>query len=102
MTGRAKNAALRIACVGASGAALPPGLIYSAESKTVQEAWVRDVDKRNHHIYVTVTSSGWSDNDAGLVWLQQVFDVLAMTRKIVQSVGFRAPWPYQLGLHPFS
>ena len=64
-----------IACVGASGKALPPGLIFSAESKNVQEAWVRDVDKKKHHVYVTTTASGWSDHDAGLGWLQQVFDV---------------------------
>jgi hypothetical protein len=47
-----------IACVGASGKALPPALIYSVESKNVQEAWVRDVDKKKHRIYVTTTASG--------------------------------------------
>jgi hypothetical protein len=36
-----------ISCFEASGAALPPGLIYWVEFKNIQEAWVRDVDKRN-------------------------------------------------------
>jgi hypothetical protein len=35
-----------IACVGASGKALPPAIIYSSNSKNVQERWVRDVDKQ--------------------------------------------------------
>jgi hypothetical protein len=63
-----------IACVGASGVALPPGLIYSAASKKVQSSWVSDVDVKKHRVFVNVTTNGWSDNDAGLAWLQQVFD----------------------------
>jgi hypothetical protein len=63
-----------IACVGASGVALPPGLIYPADSRKVQSSWVSEVDIRKHQVYVSVTSNGWSNNDAGLAWLQQVFD----------------------------
>ncbi len=29
---------------------------------------------KKHHAYIAATTSGWSDNDAGLGWLQQVFD----------------------------
>ena len=47
-----------IAWVGASGKVLPSALTYSAESKNVQERWIRDVNKRKHHIYVTTTASG--------------------------------------------
>ena len=63
-----------IACVGASGVALPPGLIYSADSKKLQSNWVDEVDVKTHKLYVNVTYNGWSNNDAGLAWLQQVFD----------------------------
>jgi transcriptional regulator with XRE-family HTH domain len=64
-----------IACVGASGVALPPALIFAAESNNVQDAWVRDIKQTEHRVFVTVTPSGWSNDDAGLGWLQQVFDV---------------------------
>ena len=36
-----------VACVGVSGEALPYAPICSAEPKNVQEAWVRDADKRS-------------------------------------------------------
>ncbi len=64
-----------IACVGASGKALPPALIYSGDGNNPQETWVKDIDRKQHHLYVTVTPSGWSNDDAGLGWLQQMFDV---------------------------
>jgi hypothetical protein len=35
---------------------------------------VRDIKQFKHCCFVTVTPSGWSKNDAGLEWLQQVFD----------------------------
>jgi hypothetical protein len=63
-----------IACVSASGVALPPGLIMASDSGNVQDAWVRDIKQSKHRVFVTVTQSGWSNDDAGLGWLQQVFD----------------------------
>jgi hypothetical protein len=35
---------------------------------------VRDIKQSKHRVFVTVTQSGWSNDDAGLGWLQQVFD----------------------------
>ena len=64
-----------MACVGASGVALPPALIYPADSKKVQSSWVSDIDARKHHVYVAVTPSGWSNDEVAIAWLQQVFDV---------------------------
>lgn len=64
-----------IACVGVSGVALPPALIYPADSTKVQSSWVSDIDARKHHVYIAVTPSGWSNDDVAIAWLQQVFDV---------------------------
>jgi hypothetical protein len=47
-----------IACVGASGVALPPGLIMAGDSGNVQDAWVRDIKQFKHRCFVTVTLSG--------------------------------------------
>ena len=55
---------------------LPPGLIFSADSKTPQSSWLSDVDKKKHSVYTTVTPSGWSNDDAGLGWVEQVFEPL--------------------------
>jgi hypothetical protein len=63
-----------IACVSAFGVALPPGLIMASDSGNVQDAWVRDIKQSKHPVFITVTQSGWSNDDAGLGWLQQVFD----------------------------
>ena len=61
--------------MGASGVALPPPLIYQADSTNIQSSWVSDIDARKHHLYIAVSPSGWSNDDIGLAWLQQVFDV---------------------------
>jgi hypothetical protein len=55
---------------------LPPGLIFSADLKTPQSSWLSDVDKKKHLVYTTVTPSGWSNNDTGLGWVEQVFEPL--------------------------
>jgi hypothetical protein len=63
-----------IACICADGTVLPPGLIFAADSKTPQLTWVSDVDKEKHSVRTTVTPSGWSNDDCGLGWVEQVFD----------------------------
>jgi hypothetical protein len=65
-----------LACIGADGTVLPPGLIFSADSKTPQSSWLSDVDKKKHSVYTTVTPSGWSNDDVGLGWVEQVFEPL--------------------------
>ncbi|KAJ8117728.1 hypothetical protein OPT61_g1151 [Boeremia exigua] len=47
-------------CVGASGFALPPALVYLANSTNIQLGWVSDIDAEKHQVYVGVTPSGWS------------------------------------------
>jgi hypothetical protein len=46
----------------------------ASDSGNVQDAWVRYIKQFKHRVFVTVTQSGWSNDDAGLGWLQQVFD----------------------------
>ncbi|KAF1922356.1 DDE-domain-containing protein, partial [Didymella exigua CBS 183.55] len=62
-----------IACVGASGVALPPGLIMAGDSGNVQDAWVRDIKQLKHRCFVTVTpisNNGWTNNKLGVEWLK--------------------------------
>ena len=63
-----------IACVCTDGSALPPGLIYAAESQEVQSTWVEDVKVEDHMAFFGVSQSGWSNDGLSLAWLQQVFD----------------------------
>jgi hypothetical protein len=62
-----------IACVCASGEALPPALIYQGSSG-IQSSWVDDVEVGKHPVFVFNSPSGWSNDDLGLVWLEQMFN----------------------------
>lgn len=63
-----------LACCCADGSALPLGIIYTANTKNIQSTWVDEVDVRKHEVFVNVSPSGWSNNDIGLAWLEQVFE----------------------------
>jgi hypothetical protein len=63
-----------LACVCADGSALPPSLIYQAANKGIQSSWVEDIKAGEHGVHVSSSPSGWTDNDIGLGWLEQVFD----------------------------
>jgi hypothetical protein len=63
-----------LACVCADGSTLPPGLIYQAAGKAVQSSWVESIDPRKHSVHFTTSPSGWTNDDIGLAWLEQVFD----------------------------
>ncbi|KNG52820.1 pogo transposable [Stemphylium lycopersici] len=62
-----------IACVCASGEALPPALIYQGSSG-IQSTWVNDVEVGKHEVFFSNSPSGWSNDDLGLAWLEQVFN----------------------------
>ena len=62
-----------VACICADGTALPPGLIFAAESQNTQSTWVSAIDKKKHRVSTAVSPYGWSNDDAGLAWLDQVF-----------------------------
>lgn len=62
-----------IACVCACGEALPPALIYQGSSG-IQSSWVDDVEVGKHQVFFPNSPTGWSNNDLGLAWLEQVFN----------------------------
>jgi hypothetical protein len=63
-----------LACVGADGTALPPGLVFQGANGNIQSTWVQDINPEQHNVFVTSSPSGWSNNEIGLAWLEQVFD----------------------------
>jgi hypothetical protein len=62
-----------LACVCASGEALPPALIYQCTSG-LQSGWVDAVEAGKHEVFFSNSASGWTNNDVGLAWLEQVFE----------------------------
>ena len=63
-----------MACICANGIALPPGIVYAAARRAVQASWVGAIDPKEHSVRFTTAPNGWTNNDLGLTWLQQVFD----------------------------
>jgi hypothetical protein len=76
-----------IASVCADGEVLPPGLIYPSANSTLQSTWVNDIALKKDEIFVSSTLSGWSNNDVGLAWLEQVFD-----RCTKKKARYRKDW----------
>jgi hypothetical protein len=63
-----------LACVCADRTALPPGLLFAAANNALQSAWVEDIEAGKHEVFGTRSPNGWTNNDIGLAWLEQVFD----------------------------
>jgi hypothetical protein len=63
-----------LAAICADGEVLPPGLLYQSASCTLQSSWVEYITTGQHDVFVTSTPTGWSNDDVGLAWLEQVFD----------------------------
>ncbi|KAI1676492.1 DDE-1 domain containing protein [Pyrenophora tritici-repentis] len=62
-----------LACVCASGESPPPALIYRGTSG-IQSGWVDAVEIRKHTVFFSNSAPGWTNNDIGLAWLEQVFE----------------------------
>jgi hypothetical protein len=62
-----------IACICADGTSLEPAIIYEGKSG-LRSAWVDDVDPEKHPTFFSNSPTGWSNNDIGMAWLEQVFD----------------------------
>jgi hypothetical protein len=62
-----------LACVCASEEALPPALIYQ-DTSGIQLTWVDNLVAKQHQVFISHSATGWSNNNLGLAWLQQVFD----------------------------
>ena len=63
-----------LATICADGSHLPPGVIFAAAGSDVQSSWVHKIEAGKHSIHFTTSPNGWTNNDLGLTWLQQVFD----------------------------
>jgi hypothetical protein len=62
-----------LACICASEEALPPALIYQ-DTSGIQLTWVDNLVAKQHQVFISHSATGWSNNNLGLAWLQQVFD----------------------------
>jgi hypothetical protein len=60
-----------LACVCAGGEALLSALIYKGKAG-LQSSWVDNVEARKHKVFIVNSNSGWTNNNIGLAWLEQV------------------------------
>ena len=63
-----------MACCCANGSSLPPALIYAAKKGAIRSSWVEDIKAGEHEVFVSSSPTGWSNDNIGLAWLEQVFD----------------------------
>ncbi|QSS55024.1 hypothetical protein I7I53_02781 [Histoplasma capsulatum var. duboisii H88] len=63
-----------LAAICADGTALPPALIYKEESRDMQDTWLEDFDDKKDKAYFAASKNGWSNDEYGLTWLQNVFN----------------------------
>ncbi|KAF1972591.1 hypothetical protein BU23DRAFT_590084 [Bimuria novae-zelandiae CBS 107.79] len=61
-----------LATICADGSALPPGLIFAALGG-LRDTWVAGIEVGKHDIFCSTSPTGWSNNEIGLSWLEQVF-----------------------------
>ncbi|KAF1982089.1 DDE-domain-containing protein, partial [Aulographum hederae CBS 113979] len=75
-----------IATICADGTCLPPGIIY-AGAGDLQHTWLLEwtPDKET---FFSSTSTGWTNNELGLSWLEKVFDPYTK-RKVRNSRAYR-------------
>jgi hypothetical protein len=59
--------------VCADGSSLDPAVIYEGKGE-LRSGWVHDVEAGRHRDFSTTSPTGWSNDDVGLAWLEQVFD----------------------------
>jgi hypothetical protein len=63
-----------MATICADGSRIPPALIYQSEAGLIQDNWLDDFDENGEVAYFAVTQKGWTNENAGLYWLEHVFD----------------------------
>ena len=62
-----------LACICLDGTPLSPSLIFQSTAGALQSSWIEAIDPNKHSVYVTLSPSGWTNNDIGLAWLKEVF-----------------------------
>jgi hypothetical protein len=63
-------------------------VIYPAVSEKVQANWVHDINPDTHDLRFSVSPSGWTNDDLGVAWLQQVFDPVTSKKKLGESSDY--------------
>ena len=63
-----------LACICADGSALTPALIYQSAASKLRDSWLQDFNPSQHRCFFTSSPSGWTNNNIGLAWLEQVFN----------------------------
>ena len=63
-----------MATICADGSRIPPALIYQNETGLIQDTWLEDFDENREVAYFAATQKGWTNENAGLYWLEHVFD----------------------------
>jgi hypothetical protein len=62
-----------LACICADGTSLEPSVIFAGK-QGLRSAWVEDVEAGEHEVFFSNPPTGWSNDDIGFSWLEQVFD----------------------------
>jgi hypothetical protein len=76
-----------MATICADGSTSPPALIYSSANCALQASWVDAIEARKHDVFVSSSPTGWTNNDIGLAWLEQVFN-----RRTKQKARLQKEW----------
>jgi Tc5 transposase DNA-binding domain/DDE superfamily endonuclease len=63
-----------LACICADGSSIDPALIYQSNASNLQSSWVEEMNPEHHSVFITSSSSSWTNNKIGLAWLTEVFD----------------------------
>jgi hypothetical protein len=71
-----------LACICADGSEIDPAVIFQGK-QGLRSAWVHDIEPGKHRIFFSNSKTGWTNNELGLAWLEQVFDRL--TKKKARS-----------------
>ncbi|KAK1912811.1 hypothetical protein P3342_004747 [Pyrenophora teres f. teres] len=62
-----------LACVCGDGSSLPPGIIYEGKAG-IQPSLVRELQPDLQDVFVAKSTSGWTNSELGLAWLEQIFN----------------------------
>jgi hypothetical protein len=63
-----------IASICADGSSLAPALIYQGASHDLQDTWLDDFDSVRDYAFFASSENGWSCDQLGQAWLENVFD----------------------------
>jgi hypothetical protein len=62
-----------VATICADESLLLPAIIFEGK-RTLQSAWVDNIEARKHGVFLSTSPSGWTNDALGLAWVEQVFN----------------------------